>query len=526
MTLLRRICTVVLAAFGLVASCPGFAATSVTLVAGPASIAYGDSIGLSVHVVTDVATCPALPWGPQGQVTLEYDGMAVLPSWGWKLVDASGGGGASCVNGVLTTDFFTLDWDLPFGAHVVSVIYTPPDAAGSTTKSNVVSVTVQPQSTGVTAAGIWAAGIMTPTPGVTLSWSCGMRSVQVQAWGPVDGPPDENVAGVVEYQAHQCGFPNCSTFCSALIPQQRVMIQLPRPIPPDAKFWVYRTGPGTYPGWQRIDAQVQGPYATLIVTGAPGNDLSGYIAMSVDWPVPDVQDMWWAGPAENGWGLSIAQEGSKLFVGLYVYREDGSPEWLVLPLGRWGSQGREYSGMLYEPKGSWFGQYDAAAFDPGNAVGQATITFSSSTAATLDYSIRGVSGHKTIERLPFGSTTTPPAQGERAGLWWAGLARTGWGLALGHQGNTLFGVWYTYAKDGSSAWYVMPGGTWTSSDTYSGTLYRTTGKSWLSGAYDPSVFKAAPVGTMTLHFTGPVTATMTFDVDGTTGSESISVQHF
>jgi len=136
-----------------------------------------------------------------------------------------------------------------------------------------------------------------------------------------------------------------------------------------------------------------------------------------------------------------------------------------------------------------------------------------------------VSGRKSISRLPFGSTASPPTQGERAGLWWAGPARAGWGLAIGHQGTTLFSVWYTYAKNGTATWYVMSGGSW-SSATYSGPLYRTTGKSWLSGTYDPSAFKVVPVGTMTLHFTGPATATMTYNVDGTSGTESISLQPF
>jgi len=238
-----------------------------------------------------------------------------------------------------------------------------------------------------------------------------------------------------------------------------------------------------------------------------------------------VQDMWWAGPEENGWGLSIAQNGDSLFVGMYIYRDDGTPEWLVLPLGSWNTDTHAYVGELYEPRGSWFGAYDPSAFDAGNAVGQASLTFSSDTSATLDYTIRGVSGRKSISRLPFGSAASPPTQGERAGLWWAGPARAGWGLAIGHQGDTLFSVWYTYAKDGTATWYVMSGGSW-SADSYSGPLYRTTGKSWLSGPYDPSAFKVAPVGTMTLHFTGPATATMTYSVDGTSGTESISLQPF
>src|SRR4051812_15303590 len=104
MNLLRRLGTLVCFVVGLIASGPGFAATSLTLTGG-GSITYGGEVAFFVHVVTDVATCPSLPWGPQGQVTLEENGAAVSPTWGWFLVDALGGSGASCVNGVLTTDF-------------------------------------------------------------------------------------------------------------------------------------------------------------------------------------------------------------------------------------------------------------------------------------------------------------------------------------------------------------------------------------------------------------------------------------
>ena len=43
------------------------------------------------------------------------------------------------------------------------------------------------------------------------------------------------------------------------------------------------------------------------------------------------QDLWWAGNQENGWGLSISQQGSALFTVLYVYDAAGNAQWVVMP---------------------------------------------------------------------------------------------------------------------------------------------------------------------------------------------------
>jgi len=474
--------------------------------------------------VTDSCATAFVP----GQFTVQVDGAAVTGTGWYDTFDHCGpqaGGGSFHVHTQIT-DYY----DTPVGSHVVTVSYTP-DGQTAPVISRSQTVVVHPDASGMTSAGLVQAGIMNPSPGYSMSWYCSAASVQVHADSSVGSPPGGSLEdGVVEYQASGCTF-DCGFLCPGGIPtqpQQRLLVQMPQPIPPDAQFWLYSTGPGTSAGWQPIGGQVQGDTVTFLVAGGPGqSSLGGLIAMTRPFSLAfAVQDMWWSGPEENGWGLSIAQNGDRLFVGMYVYRADGTPEWLVLPLGSWNTDTHAYVGELYEPKSSWFGAYNASAFDAGNAVGQASLTFSSDSTATLDYTIRGVSGRKSIRRLPFGSTATPPVQGEHAGLWWAGPARTGWGLAIGHQGNTLFSVWYTYAKDGTATWYVMPGGSWTSSDTYSGPLYRTTGKSWLGTLYDPSALKVAPVGTMTLHFTGPATATMTYSADGTSGTEAISVQPF
>jgi hypothetical protein len=60
-------------------------------------------------------------------------------------------------------------------------------------------------------------------------------------------------------------------------------------------------------------------------------------------------------------------------------------------------------------------------------------------------------------------------------LWW-NPTESGWGLNLiQHPSRAIFGVWYTYELDGTRTWFVMPGGSWTSADTFTGALYATNG---------------------------------------------------
>jgi hypothetical protein len=290
-----------------------------------------------------------------------------------------------------------------------------------------------------------------------------------------------------------------------------VLIEVPENIPASSTLWAYAPTPGgTGSSWQPLATTISGNRATAVLSGTAGNggNMQGVVALAVDDSVPSVQDMWWAGAEENGWGLSLAQSGSQLFVAFFIYNDDGTPQWVVMPGGSWDSTKRVFNGSLYRPRGSTnFSQYNATDFRPGDAVGTATLSFASGVAATLDYTLDGKSGRKSIRRLPISSASSP-VQGNHAGLWWGGLAQNGWGVAIGHQDDTLFAVVYSYDDAGRVQWYVMPGGQWTSetdnlateASTYKGTLYRTTGSPWVGSTYDPGRLVTMPAGSLALEF--------------------------
>ncbi|HXZ49530.1 MAG TPA: choice-of-anchor U domain-containing protein [Usitatibacter sp.] len=240
-----------------------------------------------------------------------------------------------------------------------------------------------------------------------------------------------------------------------------------------------------------------------------------------------VQDLWWAGPMENGWGMSIVQHGVKLFCVIYMYDAAGNPTWLVMPDGEWSGPYGSYTGSLYRPHGTPFYAYDSGFFSPGSPVGTATITFPDLDHAALDYTIDGVTGHKDIVRQLFGPTTTAPLPASYGDLWWGGKTQNGYGIAVLEQQASLFSVWYTYDANGNPTWFVMPDGSWTDSaqTTYAGRIYQTTGSPWLGAAYDPSKLHVTDVGSFSLHFDAP-TSPFSYSVQGRTGTLQLQREPF
>ena len=108
-------------------------------------------------------------------------------------------------------------------------------------------------------------------------------------------------------------------------------------------------------------------------------------------------------------------------------------------------------------------------------------------------------------------------------LWWK-PSESGWGFnIIQHASNNIFGVIYTYDAPNRPMWYVLPGGTWTSSATFTGKLYRVTGSPG-NAAFRPG--DVTEVGTATLLFNGANNATLTYSVDGVQVSKVIERQPF
>jgi hypothetical protein len=143
--------------------------------------------------------------------------------------------------------------------------------------------------------------------------------------------------------------------------------------------------------------------------------------------------------------------------------------------------------------------------------------------------VAGSSGVTVIDGGAPLSGTAPTVQGVNAqGLWWASPpgSESGWGVHLTHQGDVLFGTWFTYDTDGSGLWLVMSNGTKIGSNSYSGTLYRTTGPALASGGFDPAKVTRTPVGSATFTFSDANNGVLRATINGVEIMKPITRQVF
>ena len=237
------------------------------------------------------------------------------------------------------------------------------------------------------------------------------------------------------------------------------------------------------------------------------------LSVPITLPTNPWQDIWWSGDAENGWGMSVVQHRDLLFSIIYAYDEAGKPVWYVMPSGSWNDAHTAFTGEVYVPRGSPYYNYDVTRFDIGAPLGRATITFAGANSASLDYTLRGVTGRKALSRIFFGGNTAAAVTGA-GDMWWGGTAQNGWGFSVLQQGRDLFTLWFTYDESGAATWFAMPAGDWVDATMYRGQLYRSSGSPWLGHAYDASQFRMTEVGWYAIRFNQDGTATFSYSMGG------------
>lgn len=302
---------------------------------------------------------------------------------------------------------------------------------------------------------------------------------------------------------------------------------LPQPPPAGAALWRYgRTAANAQPHWYAMPVTASSNAVMFSIRdGADGDDdlaVNGALAFTGGIAYLDsettYQDHWWAGTAENGWGGGIFQDGERIFAAFFHYDGAGNPAWSVMNAALDTTRTR-LAAPLLTATGSPFYAYDPSRLAIATA-GQATLTFTDSEHAVLDFTLAGgASARKNLVRQAFGRATASSAPPARTGMFYGGAARTGFGLSVVQQFDALFVAWFTYDSAGHAYWYVAPGGAWTNADTWVGKAYRTKGSPW--AAYDPAKLEVEEVGTFTLRYTGPDSLVFEYSVEGRVGVESL-----
>jgi hypothetical protein len=111
-------------------------------------------------------------------------------------------------------------------------------------------------------------------------------------------------------------------------------------------------------------------------------------------------------------------------------------------------------------------------------------------------------------------------------LWW-NANESGWGLNIvQHTSNLLFAVWFVYAPNGSPTWYTFTNGSWTSTTSYAGQVFATTGPAASSATFNGSSVTVRQAGVATLTFMDASHGTFAYTIDGVTGQKAITRQPF
>jgi hypothetical protein len=110
----------------------------------------------------------------------------------------------------------------------------------------------------------------------------------------------------------------------------------------------------------------------------------------------DYTDIWW-NPAESGWGVNLAQNGSFIFATFFIYGPNNTPTWYTGHLQQ--DATGSFTGLLYATTGPWFG---AVPFDPNQVgvsqVGTATFQPNAADTGMLTYNVGAVQVVKNVQR--------------------------------------------------------------------------------------------------------------------------------
>ena len=253
--------------------------------------------------------------------------------------------------------------------------------------------------------------------------------------------------------------------------------------------------------------------------------------------LPDsYQGLWLKSPIESeaGWGINFTHQGNILFATWFTYDVDGTGMWLVMSDGTEVSSHR-FNGNVYRTTAP--GAFSSQPFLPVptsgyQLMGTLSVLFFDANSGEMTYTINGVTHVKNIVRYIYSAGApacklggTPGATPNYQDLWWEKSGtESGWGVNLTHQGDILFGTWFTYQAGGKGMWLVMSNGNKVGNGVYSGDLARTTGPNAFSATtpFNPGLVKQTVVGNATFTFTDASNGTFRYTVDGITQTKQIA----
>ena len=243
--------------------------------------------------------------------------------------------------------------------------------------------------------------------------------------------------------------------------------------------------------------------------------------------------LWW-NPAEPGWGIHVTQRRSTFFAVLFHYDANRIAKWYVAPRCVPNVPcpdcvaGVICQGPVYETNGPAFFH---VPFNPAGVqtrdAGIMELQFTDRDNATATFVIASQQRRVPIRRQVF--APRPALATDYTDLWWNPL-ESGWGLGITQQSNVMFLTWFVYDEAGRPAWLVASNcAVNAAGNGCRGAVYRASGTLGPvpgPAGFDASALRVTEVGTVDLAFEGASNGTITWTVDGRSGSRALTRQVF
>lgn len=208
----------------------------------------------------------------------------------------------------------------------------------------------------------------------------------------------------------------------------------------------------------------------------------------------------WYDPTHNGEGFVVQFiDNSRAVVFWFTYDEDGAQRWFT-GLGTMSGNQLQVTELLIT-QGGVFGP----AFDPDavirTSVGELNLTFNSDSGGVADYTINGVVGQQTIQRLtrPVEVSASPGLNVPRKSGSWYDPTRDGEGFALEILPNGgQIAYWFTYDINGNQAWMIGSGSNSAARGSFPLDMLQPTGGRF-GPNFDPADVEFQAVGSARLN---------------------------
>ncbi len=218
-------------------------------------------------------------------------------------------------------------------------------------------------------------------------------------------------------------------------------------------------------------------------------------------------------------GVTISNPGGRTLTGSWQFIGPNASDFIV------GSAGTRTFNCppnlaLGPPPAATSCQLGLSFVPTGTGVRSATLRFTTNDPANsvVDVALSGVGTPAVVQPPP------PITSSSDFTDLWGNAAEPAWSISIVHHKSTsdvLLAFWQTFDVDGRGVWFELKDGHWVDGLTFTGTLHQSLGPAF-SVPYDAALVADVVVGTATLSFTDAANGTLSYAVNGVSGSKSIT----